>query len=243
LTSSAIVPLHSIPSPNFAIRAAILLGTTLAIATTPAFAELRVRGSPQAVIIETQNTPVEEVLAALSRTFNMHYQSSVNLDKRLSRTYAGPLSRVLPRILDGYNFILKTDNGHIAVTVLGSPNAAGATAASSTPSVVRQPAEGVGAVQPRGAAEDLPRPLVSASKDAPAPVVELKDEPSFPTPARPSSGAAPAPVPELRQSEAAAPAPPVPGSKPTPAPEPGRPADMPPAAPTPPSASTSPQAK
>jgi hypothetical protein len=70
----------------------------------------------------------------------MHYQSSANLDKRLSGTYAGPLPRVLARILDGYNFVLKTDNGSIAVTVLGSPNAA-APAASSTARVVRRPAE------------------------------------------------------------------------------------------------------
>lgn len=241
MTSLTIVPVRTIRSRNFSVHAAILLGAALATATTPAVAELRVRGSPEAVIIETRDTPVEEVLAALSRAFNMRYQSSVNLDKRLSRTYAGPLSRVVPRILDGYNFILKTDNGHIAVTVLGQPNAATTAAVSSAPRVVRQPAEG--AAPARGAAEDLARPQVAASTAAPSPKVGPAEGPPFPAPARPSSDTAPAPVPELRQSEAAAPAPPAPGSKPTPAPEPGRPADAssPPAAPTPPSAS--PQAK
>lgn len=228
MTSLAITPVRTIGSPHFGVSAAILLGAAVAIATTPAFAEMRVRGSPQAVIIETRDTPVEEVLAALSRTFNLHYQSSVNLDKRLSRTYAGPLSRVLPRILDGYNFVLKTDNGTIAVTVHGTPNAADAVPASSAPKVVRQPAEGARAAQPRGVAEDLARPLVSASTAAPSPAVEQGEKPSFPTPARPTSGTAPAPVPELRQSEAAAPAPQSLGSKATPAPEPRQSADTPP---------------
>jgi hypothetical protein len=246
LTSFTIVPVRTNRSPNFGARAAILLGVALAIATTPiattsAVAELRVRGSAEAVRIEARDTSVAEILSALSRTLNMHYQSSANLDKRLSGTYSGPLSRVLARVLDGYNFVLKTDNGSIALTVLGPPNAAAAIAAPSVPKVVRQPAEG--AVPARGAAEDLARPQVSASTAAPSPTVERAEGPSFPTPARPSSGAAPAPVPELRQSEAAAPAPPAPGSKAPPAPEPGRPADAssPLPAPTPPSAS--PQAK
>jgi hypothetical protein len=248
LTSFTIVPVRTIRSPNFGARAAILLGVALAIATTPiattsAVAELRVRGSAEAVRIEARDTSVAEILSALSHTLNMHYQSSANLDKRLSGTYSGPLSRVLARVLDGYNFVLKTDNGSIALTVLGPPNAATAITVPSAPKVVRQPAEGAVEVEARGAGEDLARPQVSASTAAPSPTVERAEGPSFPTPARPSSGAAPAPVPELRQSEAAAPAPPAPGSKAIPAPEPGRPADAssPPAAPTPPSAS--PQAK
>jgi hypothetical protein len=234
LTSFAIVPVRTIRPSNFGACAAVLLAAAFAIATTPALAELRVRGSAEAVRIEARDSSLEEILAALNRTFNMHYQSSANLDKRLSGTYSGPLSRVLARILGGYNFVLKTDNGSIALTVLGPP---GATPASSAPRVVRQPAEG--AARARGAAEDLASPQVSASTAAPSPAVERTEEPSFPTPARPSSGAPPAPVPELRQSEAAAaPTPPAPGSKPSPAPEPGRPAadaSSPPAAATPPS--------
>ncbi len=230
MTSFAIVPVRTIRSSNAGIRAATLLAS-LAIATTPALAELRVRGSADAVRIEARDSSVAEILSALSRTFNMHYQSPANLDKRLSGTYTGPLSRVLGRILDGYNFVLKTDNGSIALTVLGPPGATAAVAASSAPRVVRKPAEGPGADQ------GFARPQVSASTAAPSPVAERAEGPSFPTPARPSSGAPPAPVPELRQSEAAAPMPPAPGSKPPPAPEPGQPSDAssPPAAPTPPS--------
>jgi hypothetical protein len=233
LTSFAIVPVRIIGSLNSGILAAILVGGALATATTPAVAEMRVRGSPEAVRIEAHDSSVAEILSALSSAFNMHYQSSANLDKRLSGIYAGPLSRVLTRILDGYNFVVKTDNGSIAVTVFEPPNTGAAPAASSAVRVVRQPAEG--AAQARTSAKDAARPPVSASAAAPSPTLEGAQTPPFPTPTRPSAGAAPAPVPELRDTEAAARAPPVAGFKTSPAPEPGRPADAPapPAAPVP----------
>jgi hypothetical protein len=230
LTSFAIVPVRIIRSPNFGILAAILVGGALATATTPSLAEMRVRGSPEAVRIEARDSSVAEILSALSSAFNMRYQSSANLDKRLSGTYTGPLSRVLARILDGYNFVVKTDNGTLAVTVLGPPNGGAAPAASSAVRVV--PAGG-DAAQARSSADDLARPPISASAAAPSPAREGAEPPPFPTPARPSSGAAPAPVPEPPESQAAAPAPPVLGSKASPAPEPGRPADTPPAPPIP----------
>jgi hypothetical protein len=234
LTSFAIVPVRIIRSLNSGILAATLVGGALATATTPALAEMRVRGSPEAVRIEARDSSVAEILSALSSTFNIHYQSSANLDKRLSGIYAGPLSRVLTRILDGYNFVVKTDNGSIAVTVFGPPNTGAAPAASSAVRVVRQPPEG-SAVQARTSAKDAARPPVSASAAAPSPTLEGGETPPFPTPTRPSAAAAPAPVPEPRDTEAAAPAPPVAGSKASPAPEPGRPADAaaPPAAPVP----------
>jgi hypothetical protein len=76
---------------------------------------------PCRLCVRFSGPSVEEVLAVLSRTFDMDYQSSIDLDKRLYGTYLGPLSRVVPRILQGYNFVLKTDNGRILVTVVGTP--------------------------------------------------------------------------------------------------------------------------
>jgi hypothetical protein len=198
---------------SLGMRAAILLGTALAIAPTPGFAEMQVRGSPEAVRIEARDAPVEEILAALSRAFGMHYQLSTNLDKRVSGTYVGSLRRVLTRILDGYNFVLKTENGSTVVTVLGTPSATAAAPVSSGPKVVRQPA---GAAPP-AVVENLPRP--AASTAAPSPAVELAQVPASPTPVLPESGAAPSPVPEVAESGAPAPAPLAPGSKPSPTPE------------------------
>ena len=220
MTSSATVLVRTISSPNFCTRAAILLGAALAITPTPVLAEMQVRGSPEAVRIEARDTPVEEILAALSRAFGMHYQVSVNLDKRLSGTYVGSLRRVVMRILDGYNFVLKTDNGSITVTVLGTPGAAAAAPVSSGSKVVRQPAAAAPGAQPPPAVQGLARPAASPSTAAPSPTIELAEKPASPTPVLPASGAAPAPVPQLAQSGTPAPAPPALGSTAAPAPEP-----------------------
>jgi len=235
LASLAIVPVRTIGTPNFGFRAAIVLGTVLAIAPKPVLAEVQVRGSPEAVRIEVRDAPVEEILAVLSRTFGLHYQLSANLDKRLSGTYAGPLPRVVTRILDGYNFVLKTDNGSIAVTVLGTPDAPGAISASSSPRVVRPPGAAAPAAQPAHAVDDRARPAAAASTAAPSPAIELAKGSPFPTPALSTSRDAPAPVPQEAQSGAPAPAPPALGSAATPAPQPGSFAGTPPpaAGPTP----------
>jgi hypothetical protein len=142
------MPVRISGSPNFGLRAAIVFSVVLAL-LTPALAEIQIRGNPEAVTIAAHDTSVEEVFAALNRTFGLHYELSVNLDKRLSGTYVGPLSRVVTRILEGYSFVLKTDNGSIFVTVVGGPNipaansAASASPASGDPRApVPQPAPG-----------------------------------------------------------------------------------------------------
>src|SRR5262245_58793475 len=206
MTSLATAPGRTLGSSNFGMRAAILLGAALALGPTSVLAEMQVRGSPEAVRIEARDAPVEEILAALSRSFGMHYQLLAKLDKRVSGTYVGPLPRVLSRILDGYNFILKTDNGSIAVTVVGTPSAAAAVPASSGAKVVRQPPAAAPPTATPAVGEGRARPAASAPTAAPSPAVELA-EGAFPTPAPPASGSAPAPVPELKEAGAPAPVP------------------------------------
>jgi hypothetical protein len=154
----AMAPIR-IDSPDYGMRIAILLGAALAIAPTSALAEVQVHGGSEAVTIQAHDISVEEVLAALSRTFDMDYQSAIDLDKRLNGTYVGALSRVVTRILQGYNFVLKTDNGSIFVTVVGTPSLAVNPAPQGLPasSAPRAPApeprqSGVPAPVPRGLA-------------------------------------------------------------------------------------------
>jgi hypothetical protein len=119
-------------APLFCARAAILLGVVLATAPTSAFAEVQVHGTPDAVSIEANNTSVDDVLAALGTAFDVHYRSSANLEKRLNETYEGPLQRVMKRILNGYSFVVKTGDGGIEVTVIGTSSAALATCVAIT---------------------------------------------------------------------------------------------------------------
>jgi hypothetical protein len=111
------------------------------VAPAPVLAEMQVSGTPKAVRIEARDARLEEILAALNRAFGVHYQLSVNLDKRLTGTYEGSLPQVLARILNGYKFGLYTDNGAMVVTVAGTANAPGASPGrpgSSSAQVVRQ---------------------------------------------------------------------------------------------------------
>jgi hypothetical protein len=96
--------------PQLGLQAAIVLGLALAIAPTPILAEIELTGSPKAVTIEARDASVEDVLAALGRAFNMDYRSSIDLEKRLLGLTLGRFPGVT-RVLEGYNFVLKTDNG------------------------------------------------------------------------------------------------------------------------------------
>jgi hypothetical protein len=183
-------------------------GTALANAPTPGLAEIQVRGTPEAVTIEARDTSVKDVLAALSHAFDMDYRSSIDLDKPLYGTYVGPLSQVVTRILQGYNFTLKTDNGRIFVTVVGAPTPLAANLAPPGLPTSGAPRAPVPEVRRSGALTPVPQ-----EAGAPVPVPELL----------PQEAGAPVPVPELlpQQSGAPAPAPRGLGSAPTPAPVPG----------------------
>jgi hypothetical protein len=128
-------------TPLFCARAAIMLGVILATAPTSAFAQVQVHGTPEAVSIEANNTSIEDVLATLGTAFDVHYRSSVNLEKRLNGTYEGSLPKVMRRILNGYSFVVKTGDGGIEVTVIGTSDASLATGTLPSLQLVGQPAQ------------------------------------------------------------------------------------------------------
>src|SRR5262249_13031646 len=83
-------------------------------------AETRVTGEPDAVRVEARDSRVEEVLVALGASFGLQYRSPSALSRRVSGTYEGSLRRVVTRLLDGYDFVMKTGSDGIEVTVYGS---------------------------------------------------------------------------------------------------------------------------
>ena len=96
----------------------------------PAGAEVRVTGQPDAVSVEVRDAAVEEVLVALGESFGLQHRSGAPLARRISGTYKGPLSRVLRRVLDGYDFVLKTEAEKLEVVVIGAPAADGQSSAA-----------------------------------------------------------------------------------------------------------------
>ena len=233
-------------SPIVGGRAAIAIAAVLAMTPTTLFAEAQVHGSPEAVSIEANNTPIEEILAALGNAFDVHYQSSANLGKQITGTYKGSLPRVVMRLLEGYNFVIMTSNERIEIAVLGTRNApavAGASRAStisravpippappalaSTSSkVAEQPAAATPAAQPAPAIKVAEPPVPDAFSGASSPAIRLAEGPMPPVPS-PSLGSAPGPVPEAQPSTVAPPAPLAAGSALTNVPQP-QPSAVPP---------------
>ncbi len=138
---STSVPLR-LRSGSFRAYAAIAFAAAV-IAPTSVLGDVQVRGTPEAARVEAQGGSIDEVLAALGKAFDLRWQSPAPLDKRLTGTYEGSLNRVLARVLDGYNFVLKASQGRLEITVLG-PRGARAVAAgapgTASPAASTQPA-------------------------------------------------------------------------------------------------------
>ena len=82
-------------------------------------AETAITGAPDAVRLEAYSATVDELLAALGASYGLRYRSTAPLNRRVSGTYEGSLQRVVTRLLEGYDFFVKTSAGSIEVVVLG----------------------------------------------------------------------------------------------------------------------------
>jgi hypothetical protein len=163
---------------------ALALGAAVVIAPAAVFGEVQVRGTPDAVRIEAQGSSIEDVLTALRKAFDLRWQSPIALDKRIIGTYEGSLGRVLTRVLDGYNFVLKAGEGRLEVSVLGPRGttavAAGAPGAGSkAPTVATAPKS-----LPPAAANAPPKPPATTAPPAPVAAVNkvVDAAPAAPTP-------------------------------------------------------------
>jgi hypothetical protein len=161
----------------------MMLGVAFSIAPTSVLAEAQVGGSPENVRIEAKDTSVEEILAGLDTALNVHHRSSAKLDNRLNGTFEGSLHNVMKRLLEGYDFIVKTGNGEIQVTVLGRSTA---TAASSSIQLSGRPMDASSAQLPPTLAVVEPRVLSASAAAVPV------EQPPAPGAVRPHASSTPA---------------------------------------------------
>ena len=82
-------------------------------------AESFITGGPGDVVIEAQDAAISDVLAALSKTFGVRYRGAALPERHITGRYGGPLPRVLARLLEGYDFVIKTESDYIEIIVLG----------------------------------------------------------------------------------------------------------------------------
>jgi hypothetical protein len=80
---------------------------------------LRLQGTPDSLRLDVRDSTVAAVLAIMGRAFNVRYRSAIALDGPITGTYAGSLTRVIARVLDGYDYDIKHEGPTVEVVVLG----------------------------------------------------------------------------------------------------------------------------
>jgi hypothetical protein len=99
---------------TFGLWAAFICGLPL-----PVQAEVHVEGSPAAVRITTNRDTISDVLSGIVANFNFAFRTAVPLDSAASTIYSGSLAQVVSRLLDGYTYVIKTDQQKTEIVVLG----------------------------------------------------------------------------------------------------------------------------
>lgn len=127
--------------------AALLLGGGVIATAFPVHAEIILEGPANALRIEMHDASVQEVLLVLGANYGLRFSSPAPLDRSVSGSFNGPLPRLVARLLDRYNYIVKSANGTLEVVVLGARDAAPAA-----PSVGFAPSAGPAAPRPAPAA-------------------------------------------------------------------------------------------
>jgi hypothetical protein len=81
-------------------------------------AEVSVQGPATDVRVEARGATVAEILAALGERFELRFRGQP-ANRPVTATFAGPLRRVLARVLDGNDYVIESRGTGVEVIVLG----------------------------------------------------------------------------------------------------------------------------
>ncbi len=161
------------------VRDRLLVAVALLGAAAPAAAGVRVSaGAGGRITVEAHGATVREILDALAAARPLHVRSSNALTRTVTGTYSGSLSRVLSRLLDGYDHVIHTTAAGIELEVLGAApgvraTASVATAVTMVPNATRRISSNVDAddeaalaAVPRARPVNAPAPVIPAAAPA-----------------------------------------------------------------------------
>jgi hypothetical protein len=78
---------------------------------------LCLQGSQKAIHLEVRQATVAAVLSALSTAYKISYHSSVALNETRDGVYAGSLGRVISRLLNDYDYVIKPEKSTLDVFI------------------------------------------------------------------------------------------------------------------------------
>jgi hypothetical protein len=136
-SSLSIVPLRTDPEAGFAgfageflfhslLRQAavcLMLIGVLDAGVGSARAEVRIEGSPEALLVDAADTKLGDVLNELKAKYNLRYRTNDALEGRITGSFSGPLRRVVARLLEGYDYVIAISPDGLDVLILQNATA------------------------------------------------------------------------------------------------------------------------
>jgi len=99
---------------------AALLSLLALTTATASRAETHVDGPADSIRMELRDASVQEAIEALAARYHVRLHAQTPLERRISGDFAGPLPRVLSRLLDRYDYVVRSADGALDVVVLGN---------------------------------------------------------------------------------------------------------------------------
>ena len=87
-------------------------------------AEVRVEGDRDEMQVRVENDTVGHVLEVLGQNVSLRYRSAAPLNKVIGGRFSGSLEQVLPRVLAGYDFVVRYNLQGVEIFVVGESGAA-----------------------------------------------------------------------------------------------------------------------
>ena len=117
---------------KFGLRKLVLtiwLAALIQAFAQPVSAEVRVTGQAGVLTVEAHEASVEEVMVALRTSLNLQIHTSGVPNHVITGTYTGSLQRVVARLLDGQNYVMRSFTDHVEIVVFGAGTSGGASTA------------------------------------------------------------------------------------------------------------------
>jgi hypothetical protein len=118
-------PASGVGSRPLAIHSLAALGLLClsAFSAPQANAEVVVDGDRDQMQVSVDNDTVANVLQALGHKGNLHYRSSLPLNKVIGGSFSGSLGHVLSRVLVGFDFVVHYNPQGVEIFVYGESGA------------------------------------------------------------------------------------------------------------------------
>jgi hypothetical protein len=102
-------------------------------------AEVRLSGTSDRIVMQTNGATILEILAALRSAFDLEVKLKGATARTFTGEYSGPVRQVLSRLLTGEDYILRSDSEGMSIVLIGRSAADNAARWSGLPPAAAGP--------------------------------------------------------------------------------------------------------